>query len=335
MLDARALPWQKERMSQKKNLQAENARLRRENDQLQKTVKDAPLRPAISEETLSPVQDAIQRALSGDSTLSQAVATILNAKRLKRPHLILIILILLALLAWIWQSKRSDHDEFTAETRSLKQQLSSYQAVDALAQRIFPDKSSSKSIEALTTTLSNVESYPTLHDTLHDLFSKDFNFVAIEDPYTIRASGKGVPDKALTVEVKIWLDYSQNCKFVSLFIPALSEIEHSIGTQALRWYAEHHQEKILKANQAVKSGTSMPWDDENAWSGDMVFSGRVYIYHESEFSLIEKGEMVKYFKEKGLFPIFRGPRYVSARTIEIRPIKPPTPTESSALRPTH
>ena len=57
-------------------------------------------------------------------------------------------------------------------------------------------------------------------------------------------------------------------------------------------------------------------------SEDLIFSGRIFIYHESDLSLEQIGALAALYKSKGIDVKFRSHEYAVARSLTIGAGKP-------------
>ena len=136
--------------------------------------------------------------------------------------------------------------------------------------------------------------------TLHNLFSHDFPYLALGSSAEIRDSKGAVIS---TIEYKVWQDPATNSKFLSVYVPKSSDtfgICHSIAD---RYEAFFDKFQSLE----VKQGNAV--DLSNSDSSDLVFTGKIYIYYEDELSLGQLGQLDDYYKSKHLTAQFRGMAY--------------------------
>lgn len=110
--------------------------------------------------------------------------------------------------------------------------------------------------------------------------------------------------KRAELPTKIIYDREANAKFVCVFVSIFD-------VWALNGLPEH----FLMSIEIIESGTGSmsilnPSDFDYAHSADAVFSGRVYIYHESPLSHAQIAALESRFKANGVVsPVFRGHTY--------------------------
>ena len=107
------------------------------------------------------------------------------------------------------------------------------------------------------------------------------------------------------IYAQAYYDYFGNSKFLGYFLPtsphaydAAVEISKNYGSMA------------TAKNGVITSG-KMTGDSAMTTDRDLVFSGRVYIYHEDEWSLSQMAELETMFRNQGGSPQLRGPDYYS------------------------
>jgi hypothetical protein len=83
-------------------------------------------------------------------------------------------------------------------------------------------------------------------------------------------------------------------------------------------FAHISQKNIRITNKISESVTSSTKDPggPSISSRDLVFSGRVYLYHEDEMTLKQKAELGDLFKANGASVIFRGLDYQQTRWLQ-------------------
>lgn len=97
-------------------------------------------------------------------------------------------------------------------------------------------------------------------------------------------------------------DFQKNAKFAMFYFPAGA-------SQFIDRVAEEHIGLLERATQATMS-LKTPSDHDFMNSADMVFSGRVFIYHEDLISIADLGRADLLFKQRATIAVFRGPDYL-------------------------
>jgi hypothetical protein len=112
-------------------------------------------------------------------------------------------------------------------------------------------------------------------------------------------------------------DFSSHSKFISFYIPASS---HTFS--AISFLASGYKQYLNTRLQAEVGGSGVL---NITKSGDLVFTGRIYIYYETPLSLEQLGALDAEYKTNNLSPEFRTTAYALAVLSSIRAgdIKPP------------
>ena len=132
---------------------------------------------------------------------------------------------------------------------------------------------------------------------LHELFEKEFSRKA-------KLGSRGIPMKTGTTETKIfaneYLDFQANSKFLGFYIPE-SPYAYKICEDL-----SDKPEIIMKALEETRVSGGYPVDFHQTPAQDLVFSNKIYIYHEDGFSHRQIADLEQLYKSKGLLVIFRG-----------------------------
>lgn len=137
--------------------------------------------------------------------------------------------------------------------------------------------------------------------TVHGYYDSDFSKMGGFFGRIIMTAEDG---KRAELPTKIIYDREANAKFVSVFVSMFD-------VWALNGLPEH----FLMSVEIIESGVGSmsilnPSDFDYAHSADAVFSGRVYIYHESPLSHAQIAALESRFKSNSVVsPVFRGHTY--------------------------
>jgi hypothetical protein len=133
--------------------------------------------------------------------------------------------------------------------------------------------------------------------TLHDLFVSDFpNVLKGRTNFPITA-----PDgTVVTTEAQLYLDHAGKSTFIGFYVPSTS-----LTYKACAYLAEHSEIPLGLAS-SVRDGGMV---GERTPTKDLVFTGRVYVYHQDELSYAELASLTQLYESKKLSVHFRGPAY--------------------------
>lgn len=142
--------------------------------------------------------------------------------------------------------------------------------------------------------------------TLGDLFQGDFPDLLRS--HRARKIGITVDGqkKALEITEQLYSDFQGKSKFVGFYIP------HSGETQGLCLYLADHVDFPFGLGTSVISGGVV---GEELQPKDLVFTGRVFLYHEDHLNIEQQAEIVRAYRERGLSVSMRGPDYLSRELI--------------------
>lgn len=139
--------------------------------------------------------------------------------------------------------------------------------------------------------------------TLLELFKTDFpNLLKSGRERTL-----GTPNGAkLAILEQLYSDFLARSKFVGFYIP---RSEH---TKSVCLFLAENALLPMDLAKSVSTGGMV---GERTESAALVFTQRVYVYHESPMTIEERGDLTKTFKARGLDVTFRGPDYVALKAI--------------------
>ena len=141
---------------------------------------------------------------------------------------------------------------------------------------------------------------PIAQKTLEDYFKGDFDGLAAFLGHMIFIGG----EERANLPARICFESKTNAKFVAVFV-SLQDY----------WVWEVLPENFLTGMDKLEKGTGQmsmitPAGDEYMHSAETVFSGRVYIYHQSPLSHAQIAALENRFKAAGVAsPTFRGFAY--------------------------
>ena len=142
---------------------------------------------------------------------------------------------------------------------------------------------------------------------LRKLFDKDFNNI-------LRVSSKRMFDiedkqtkkiKKISFTERMYLDFSSRSKFLGYYIPS-----SFYAYDLIRIFSDIYTETIKHFDSGAKVKAWYRSDLTQTSQKELVFSGRIYIYHEDMLSLQQLAELERIYKSKNLSVIFRGHSYL-------------------------
>ena len=144
--------------------------------------------------------------------------------------------------------------------------------------------------------------------TLHDLFLIDFDSVQQQ------SSGSMFVDdaKKISVEYSINTELALRSKFLSFYIP-----RHNETAAICRYLAQQHEFVLDKAPQLLVEQKS-PGDSRTISTKEAVFTGRIYVYHETYLPAEETVKLSSFYERLGLSGIFRSTDYRSTKVLEAK-----------------
>jgi hypothetical protein len=149
--------------------------------------------------------------------------------------------------------------------------------------------------------------------TLFELFNTDFsNLLKLSSEVTATIGNTDGTSHNIAAKVSVYSDYIANSKFYSFYIPK-SPVNQSFDVCTR--LAKEYPNIINKISDSVITSTKEPGGPSIS-SRDLVFSGRIYLYHENDMSLKQKAELEDLFKANGAHIIFRGPDYQQTRLLQ-------------------
>ena len=146
------------------------------------------------------------------------------------------------------------------------------------------------------------------HPSLHDLFKTDFNTL-LSKPTEIKA--KLINNNTITIYATEYFDFQGKSKFLGYYIPPSGLSDNSYIACKLILDEYKNTMNHLESNTVIVGGFT--GDSQQTSSKDLLFSGRVYIYHDDMFSLQQLAALEREYQSRGLSVVFRGNEYLVAR----------------------
>lgn len=145
--------------------------------------------------------------------------------------------------------------------------------------------------------------------TLEELFKSDFpnvhKLTSTLDP-TVFEDGERV-----VVTMQLYADFPAKIDYMGYYIPVTVKTPRVCIRLANS--IKQNQQSLMKHVEAEMLFPSTPVSLK-----DLVFSGRVFIYHEYPMTIAEKAEIIQYFKSQGLSVEFLGIEYLQSEILKRR-----------------
>lgn len=147
--------------------------------------------------------------------------------------------------------------------------------------------------------------------TLRHYFDTDFpNCLKVSNQCSLASANN---ENKIDIPWQVCNDFGAGTKFLSFYIPRFPD---AYGVcVALSDFTKQTMETV---NTGLEIQSKSPGDSSHVDMKDLQFSGRVYLYHENLFSLAELGALETIYKNKNLFPQFRGSEYSTSRWFQER-----------------
>lgn len=143
--------------------------------------------------------------------------------------------------------------------------------------------------------------------TLEEIFKMDFpnlNKWSYSGAFVDPKDGTSIP-----MEEQMHVDYQGYSRFLSFYLP------YSPHTySACLWIADHSSD-ILAQMDKNEVTTYAPAEQHGISTKELKFSGRIYIYTLSHFTLKEQAELDEKFKRNGLALEMRGLTYMDLKNL--------------------
>jgi hypothetical protein len=145
---------------------------------------------------------------------------------------------------------------------------------------------------------------------LRDWFKNDPNGYSVSQDMVI-SPGENNPDKTTnTVIARLIFDYDSRTKLLSFFIPQ-SPSDYKICLHL----ADSATNVIKEMQVGMEMRNRIPGDTEAMSSSNMIFSGRVFLYFEDDFTLEQQASIKRHYAERNLDAVLRGPAYETGRNL--------------------
>ncbi len=142
--------------------------------------------------------------------------------------------------------------------------------------------------------------------TLSDLFNKDFpNTMKATDDLQLTRQSDG---ELIHIKRQVYLDFDAKTKFVGFYISSSDQFSEETF-RICKTLVDAVQPAIdgLSKKVEIRGG----YRDESTSMKELMFSGRVFIYHEGFLSITQKADLISSYKAKNYDVQFRGLPYAA------------------------
>jgi hypothetical protein len=141
--------------------------------------------------------------------------------------------------------------------------------------------------------------------TLLDLYRRDF-------PNLMKLHGEQIAHQAGGQQYKFhataYLDFPSQSWFGGFFMPSGPS-----SYAVCAYLADHHKQALDNFRASIYAQAKYPGDSSPTNTQDLVFSGRIFLYHEDDLSLRQAADLTDLFKTKGVALQLRGHDYAMSR----------------------
>jgi len=196
---------------------------------------------------------------------------------------------------------RNNHDKVNSLSKPLEQQKHP-SAEEKMPQPTKPLRSTNKTKEEVKGK-NNVDK--TERPDLRKLFDEDFSThlrTGINRKLGIKS---GTTEKFIIISEKEYLDFAGKSKFLGYYIPSSTDTY-----QIIEYLSDFYKTTLDEFDKKTETQAGHVAESHMTSSRDLVFSGRIYIYHVTFLSLQERAALERLYESKGLSVIFRGNEYL-------------------------
>jgi hypothetical protein len=169
------------------------------------------------------------------------------------------------------------------------------------------DQTQGLTIKRLWETDFNVGSYKMLQDFETDLYTTDAKRLGRFD-----------------FGVGIYGSFDSKSVFMSLYVPG-----SAYGYELIKWLADGYRSYLDDATKNIRIWAAPKGDNSQPISENLVFTNRIFIYHENIFTDAKVNELNTLYRSKGLDPVFRGLGYLDYKRLKIDAGQETMPIEPS------
>jgi hypothetical protein len=138
--------------------------------------------------------------------------------------------------------------------------------------------------------------------TLSDLFKQDFrNVLKMSDEFMLTQEKDGVQ---IPIKRQVYMDFDAKTDFIGFYISSADQF----SDETFR-ICQTLVDVVGPTILSVKQGKTQAWGGykgQGTKSTELLFSGRVFIYHEGSLSITQKASLIESYESKGYDIQFRG-----------------------------
>jgi hypothetical protein len=147
--------------------------------------------------------------------------------------------------------------------------------------------------------------------TLYDLFATDFSSSEVSYPHVWHLTSSS-GSKIDVESIVIW-QLETGIEFITFYIPYTNDT-HDI---CVSWVARNYQ-SIMQDTHKMGAAQKRPGESEQTTAKQLVFSKRLYVYHETYLSPEEISDLRNGFQQLGVTILFRSTDYLANRKLEAK-----------------
>jgi hypothetical protein len=145
--------------------------------------------------------------------------------------------------------------------------------------------------------------------TLEDLFKSDFaQYGNVQRVISARAQNNtNGYDVTFEIPFRVYPDFTSHTTFVALYVPNQSDARFD-AYATIQWLRDQVRPTLEAVRTSIGWGASapgMPYQELK----DLTFSGRIFIYLMTPFTVIQLGELTAFYQESGMYLEIRGNDY--------------------------
>jgi hypothetical protein len=146
--------------------------------------------------------------------------------------------------------------------------------------------------------------------TIYDLFLTDFEPSDVKQARTMNISGIGPLPIAVGATV-VW-QVETGSEFIMFYVPYTNQ------TKETCFYLAGQYQRLLEEAQKFGAHVKVPGESEQTSSKALVFSNRIFVYHETYLSPEQIIEVRNLYKSMGITILFRSTDYLANRKLEAK-----------------
>jgi hypothetical protein len=118
----------------------------------------------------------------------------------------------------------------------------------------------------------------------------------------------------LPIKRQVYMDFQAKTRFVGFYVPSANQLDSDREYNACLDLADDVEQTMIDVGK--KQAISAGYSDEQTSMQELMFSGRVLLYHEDHLSILQKADIIKAYKAKHFDVQFRGPDYLGNKIID-------------------